>query len=124
MNASDLIEHLKTNGIELSTSDGERLVVTPSDRLTDADRYLIRTLKRKLLDQLGPKPLPPKILAALNDWLDAIGETDPECRAEYIEACAADPERLPAMRSRPPPISAGGSRVRRHRSSSPGPDHA
>ena len=94
MNAITLIERLKTNGIDLSTSDGERLVVTPSDRLTDADRYLIRTLKRELLDQLRPKPLPPKILAALNGWLDAIGETDPQCRAEYLEQCAADPECL------------------------------
>ena len=38
--------------------------------------------------------LPREALAALNGWLDAIGETDPQCRAEYLEACAANPEHL------------------------------
>lgn len=38
--------------------------------------------------------LPREVLAALNGWLDAIGETDPQCRAEYLEACAADSEQL------------------------------
>ncbi|MTW22802.1 hypothetical protein [Allochromatium palmeri] len=38
--------------------------------------------------------MPREVLAALNGWLDTIGETDPESRAEYIEACAADPEQL------------------------------
>jgi hypothetical protein len=38
--------------------------------------------------------LPREALAALAGWLDAIGETDPACRADYIAHCAADPERL------------------------------
>ena len=38
--------------------------------------------------------LPREVLAALDGWLDAIGETDPECRADYIAHCAADPEHL------------------------------
>ena len=35
-----------------------------------------------------------EVLGVLNVWLDAIGETDPQCRAEYLEACAANPEHL------------------------------
>ena len=26
----------------------------------------------------------------VNDWLDRIGETDPKCREEVLQACAKD----------------------------------
>jgi hypothetical protein len=45
--------------------------------------------------ELAPvRPLDPEALAIVSAWLDAIGESDPTTRAEYIEGCARDPERL------------------------------
>lgn len=89
MNVFTLIERLKANGIELRIDDGVNIIVTPADRLTDVDRYWIRTLKRDLL-----KPLPAEILGVLNAWLDSIEESDPELRRDYIYRCAADSEQL------------------------------
>lgn len=40
------------------------------------------------------RPLDPESLAIVSAWLDAIGETDPTTRAEYVDGCARDPERL------------------------------
>ncbi len=40
------------------------------------------------------RPLDHEALAIIRAWLNAIGETDPTTRAEYIDGCARDPERL------------------------------
>jgi hypothetical protein len=40
------------------------------------------------------RPLDPESLSIIGAWLDAIGETDPTTRAEYIDGLTRDPERL------------------------------
>ncbi len=40
------------------------------------------------------RPLDPEALAIIGAWLDAIGETDPVTRAEYVDGCTRDLERL------------------------------
>jgi hypothetical protein len=40
------------------------------------------------------RPLDHESLAIIAAWLDHIGETDPTTRAEYLDGCIRDPERL------------------------------
>lgn len=60
MSAAQVLHRLQQSGLTV-TADGERLIVTPADRLTDKTRQLIRDNK-------------PKIVAALKSSSRAITE--------------------------------------------------
>ena len=56
MGAADLLEHLRAAGLTIK-ADGDRLTVTPRDRLTDDLRRAIREQKAALIAELGPAPV-------------------------------------------------------------------
>lgn len=61
MGAPDLLQHLRGAGLTI-TADGDRLTVTPRERLTDDMRESIRANKAALLQELAvpsPRPCPP-----------------------------------------------------------------
>ncbi|WIT11417.1 hypothetical protein PFX98_21355 [Paucibacter sediminis] len=71
MGAFDLLQHLRTAGLAL-TVDGDNLIVTPRERLTDAMRSAIRAHKPGLLDALKANEIRPAAP------LDDPGPKDPQ----------------------------------------------
>lgn len=87
MGAPDVLHLIRESGLTLTT-DGVRLIVTPSDRLTDDLRTLIRNNKPGVLDALESES------AELTRLVRLCGERYDFTEAEHAEALAialADP---------------------------------
>lgn len=100
MGAPDVLHLIRESGLTL-TSDGDRLIVTPSDRLTDDLRTLIRDNKPGILDALESES------AELTRLVRLCGEQYDFTEAEHAEALAAalaDPiDALTCFRGMAPP---------------------
>ena len=90
MGAPDLLQHLRDAGLSL-TADGDRLTVTPRERLTDAMRDTIRANKAALLDVLKPSQASPARHDLAETWTGQ--ELDPQdlAHARLIGMGLADP---------------------------------
>ena len=82
MGAPDVLNLIRASGLAL-TADGDRLIVTPSDRLTDDLRTLIRNNKPGVLDALESE------VAELTRLVGVCGERYDFTAAEHTEALAA-----------------------------------
>ncbi|MFB1487410.1 MULTISPECIES: hypothetical protein [unclassified Thiocapsa] len=105
MSAAAAIQRLRAAGLELQ-ADGDDLIVRPASRVTTTHRELVRIYKAQIVQILGneqnPQVAPPPILdpadrTLADAYLDAIGETDPELRAEYLDNLARNPRFIPQM---------------------------
>lgn len=79
MGAQDLLQHLRGAGLSLAV-DGDRLTVTPRERLTDDMRESIRANKSALLQALAclaSRPGPPR------ESYERIPEADPDDREPW-----------------------------------------
>ncbi|NKN34101.1 hypothetical protein [Marichromatium bheemlicum] len=76
MDAAEILHTLADQGFSVAV-DGERLTVAPVSRLTDDLRAEIREHRAEVVALLT---------AAGNAYLDAIGETDPAARAEWLSS--------------------------------------
>ncbi|MFE8032400.1 hypothetical protein [Thiohalocapsa marina] len=91
MNAAEILHTLTDQGFNMAV-EGDRLTITPSSRLTDTLRAEIRTHKFALVELLTrpandePTPPPPATAsrAEVEQWMDLVGETDPETRREVL----------------------------------------
>jgi hypothetical protein len=88
---AEILDRLQHNGVRLR-AEGDRLVAESNSPLTDDTRALIRANKPRLLRELSGDNLIPDQEAAINRWLDHIGETDPALRAECLHRCRQEPE--------------------------------
>jgi len=79
-----MLARMLSDGFEFRVQ-GEKLYVTPADQLTDEQRDFIRKHKPALMDEV-------RVLEPVNRWLDSIGETDADIRAEVIECCKTNPK--------------------------------
>lgn len=106
MGAADLLQHLSAAGLSLQ-ADGDRLTVTPRERLTDPLRDAIKAHKAELIAALAAPASPPQALAPTVDrYEDPDGEPweGQEFAPEDLEAArlvsqglhGADAERLAA----------------------------
>lgn len=87
MGASAVLHLIRESGLTLTT-DGDRLIVTPSDRLTDDLRTLIRNNKPGVLDALESETV------ELTRLIRVCGEQYNFTEAEHAEALTialADP---------------------------------
>lgn len=87
MGAPDVLHLIRESGLTL-TADGDRLIVIPSDRLTDDLRTLIRNNKAVVLDALELEA------TELTRLVRVCGERYDFTEAEHAEALAialADP---------------------------------
>lgn len=85
----DLLRHIHDAGLSIR-AEGDRLVVSPRERLTDELREAIRTHKSELTAALNGHRLAPRDRAAILAWLDRIGETDPFTIATVLAGCSRD----------------------------------
>lgn len=108
MGAPDVLHLIRESGLTL-TADGDRLIVTPSDRLTDDLRTLIRDNKPGVLNALESEAVELTRLVRLcgerYDFAEAV-------HAEALAAALADPVdaltcfRTMAVEARKPGIAA------------------
>lgn len=106
MGATDLLQHLNTAGLSLQ-ADGDRLTVTPRERLTDPLRDAIKAHKAELIAALAePAGQPPTSTPTVDRYEDSDGEPweGQELAPEDLKAArlvaqgldGADAERLAA----------------------------
>jgi hypothetical protein len=99
MGAQDLLQHLRGAGLSLAV-DGDRLTVTPRERLTDDMRETIRANKAVLLQALAwpaSRPDPPSEMYARareDDQDHADQQPDPQdlAHARLVDMGLGDPE--------------------------------
>lgn len=105
MSAAAALQRLRADGLELQ-AEGDDLLVRPASRITTTHRELLRIYKAPIVQILAteqnPRIAPPPILdpadaALAHAYLDAIGETDPELRAEYLDNLARNARFIPQM---------------------------
>lgn len=82
MGAPDVLRLIRESGLTLTT-DGDRLIVIPSDRVTDDLRTLIRNNKSGVLDALASETV------ELTRLVRLCGERYNFTEAEHAEALAA-----------------------------------
>lgn len=89
------LQKLRDHGLTAEARD-DKLIVTPSECLTDELRAYIRQHKPEIMAALATPQmaLTADETAAVNEWLDTIGETEPQARREWLERSANDPETL------------------------------
>jgi hypothetical protein len=64
---------------------GEDLAVSPASNLTQSQREFLKSHKAEIITELS-------IYQKIINWLNSIGENDPEIIKETVDRCKADPD--------------------------------
>jgi len=67
--------------------NGDNLGITPANNLTQPQREFLKAHKAEIITELST-------YQKITNWLESIGETDPEIIKETVDRCKADPDTL------------------------------
>jgi len=67
--------------------DGDNLGISPAKDLTQSQREFLKSHKAEIITELSTHQ-------KISNWLESIGETNPEIIKETVDRCKADPDTL------------------------------